>query len=93
MQGDGPGVNLSFDRKGLGEDEENEQVAAWTSGVPVPGTSELVLSAPAGPWAGESVEVVVEPGSASGDMSTGPAGPSSAPTLVDCRSACGGDRI
>ena len=31
-------------------------------GVPVPGTSELVLNAPAGPWAGESVEVVIDRG-------------------------------
>jgi len=61
-KGTATGVHLSFDRKGLSEDEENEQVAAWTSGVPVPGTSELVLSAPAGPWAGESVEVVVDRG-------------------------------
>jgi hypothetical protein len=36
-KGTATGVHLSFDRKGLSEDEENEQVAAWTSGVPVPG--------------------------------------------------------
>ncbi len=56
------GVDLSFDRESLTEDEENEQVGAWISDVPVPGTSELVLTAPAGPWAGESVEVVVDRG-------------------------------
>ena len=55
-------VDLFFDREGLAEDEENEQVAAWSSDVPVPGTSELVLHAPAGPWAGESVEMVVDRG-------------------------------
>ncbi len=55
-------VDLSFDREGLTEDEENEQVAAWTSDVPVPGTSELVLTAPAGPWAGEPVDVVLDRG-------------------------------
>jgi hypothetical protein len=55
-------VDLFFDREGLAEDEENEQVAAWISDVPVPGASELVLNAPAGPWAGESVEVVADRG-------------------------------
>lgn len=61
-KGTATGVDLSFDREGLTEDEENEQVGAWISDVPVPGTSELVLSAPAGAWAGESVEVVVDRG-------------------------------
>ena len=55
-------VNLFLDHEGLTDDEENEQVAAWSSDVPGPGTSELVLHAPAGPWAGESVEVVVDRG-------------------------------
>ncbi len=61
-EGAARGVDLSFDREGLTEDEENEQVAAWRSDVPVPGTSEVVLSAPAGPWAGESVELVGDRG-------------------------------
>ena len=55
-------VDLSLDRQGLTEGEENEQVAAWISDEPVPGRSELVLGAPAGPWAGESVEIVVDRG-------------------------------
>ncbi len=55
-------VDLSFDRESLTEDEGNEQVAAWISDEPVPGTSELVLNASAAPWAGESVEVVVDRG-------------------------------
>ncbi len=55
-------VDLSFDRESLTENDENEQVAAWISDVPVPGTSVLVLNAPAGPWTGESVEVVVDRG-------------------------------
>jgi hypothetical protein len=55
-------VNLFLDREGLTDDEENEQVAAWISDVPMPGTSELVLHAPAGPWAGQSVEVIVDRG-------------------------------
>lgn len=55
-------VDLSFDREGLTDDEENEPVAAWISDAPAPGTSELVLHAPAGPWEGESAEVVVDRG-------------------------------
>lgn len=55
-------VDLSFDREGLTDDEENEQVAAWISDAPAPGTSELVLHAPTGPWEGESAEVVVDRG-------------------------------
>jgi hypothetical protein len=55
-------VNLSLDREGLTDDEENEQVAAWISDAPMPGTRELVMHAPAGPWAGQSVEVVVDRG-------------------------------
>jgi hypothetical protein len=55
-------VDLFFDRESLGDDEENEQVATWTSDASVPGTSELALHAPAGPWAGESVEVRVDRG-------------------------------
>lgn len=61
-EGAATGVDLFFDRENLTKDEESEQVAAWVSDVPVPGTSELVLSAPAGPWVGESVEVVVDRG-------------------------------
>ncbi len=48
-------VDLFLDRQGLAEDEENEQVAAWTSDPPVPGMSELVLHAPAGSWVGDPV--------------------------------------
>lgn len=55
-------VNLLLDREGLADDEENEQVAQWIADAAVPGTSELVLHAPGGPWEGESVEVVVDRG-------------------------------
>lgn len=55
-------VDLSFDREGLTDDEEIEPVAAWISDAPAPGTSELALHAPAGPWEGESAEVVVDRG-------------------------------
>ena len=55
-------VDLFLDRQGLTDDEENEQVSAWTSDTPVPGTSELVLHEPTGPWAGASVEVRVDRG-------------------------------
>lgn len=55
-------VDLTFDREGVAEDEENQPVAVWTAEVPVPGTSELVLQAPAGPWEGESVEVLLDRG-------------------------------
>ena len=55
-------VNLFLDREGLTGDEETEQVAAWISDAPMPGTSELVLHAPAGPWAGQAVEVAVDRG-------------------------------
>lgn len=61
-EGAAKGVDLSFDREGLTDDEENEQVTAWISDAPVHGTSELVLHAPAGPWAGEAVEVIVDRG-------------------------------
>jgi hypothetical protein len=55
-------VNLFLDREGLTDDEENEQVTARISDVPMSGTSELVLHAPAGPRAGQSVEVIVDRG-------------------------------
>ena len=55
-------VDLFFDRESMTGDRENEQIAAWISDSPVPGTSELVLHAPAGPWVGESVEVIVDQG-------------------------------
>ena len=55
-------VDLLLDREGLADGEENEQVEAWTSDEPVPGTSELVLHAPEGPWVGESVDVAVDRG-------------------------------
>ncbi len=55
-------VHLFLDRGNLSDDEENDQVSAWSSHVPVPGTSELVLHAPAAPWAGQSVEVVANRG-------------------------------
>jgi hypothetical protein len=61
-QGAATEVSLFLDREGLTDDEENEQVEAWTSDAPVPGTSELVLHAPAGPWAGRSVAMVVDRG-------------------------------
>jgi hypothetical protein len=61
-EGAATGVDLFFDRGSRTDDEENEQVAAWISDAPVPGTSRLVLHAPAGPWAGESVEVVGDRG-------------------------------
>ncbi len=61
-EGAAAGVDLFFDREGLAVDEENEQVAAWISNAPVSGSSELVLHAPAGPWAGEAVRVVVHRG-------------------------------
>ena len=55
-------VALFFDCEGLTGDEENEQVAAWSSDAPVPRTSELVLHAPNGAWAGESVTTVADRG-------------------------------
>lgn len=61
-EGAATGVDLSFDREGLTDDEENEHVAAWISDSPAPGTSELALHAPTGPWEGEPVEVVVDQG-------------------------------
>lgn len=55
-------VALSFDRESLTGDQENEQVAAWISEPPARGTSQLVLHAPAGSWAGEPVEVIADRG-------------------------------
>ena len=61
-EGAATGGHLYFVRESLTDDEENEHVAAWISDAPVSGTSELVLHAPAGPWAGEAVKVVVDRG-------------------------------
>lgn len=61
-EGAAAGVDLSLDREGLADEEENEQVGAWIADAPVPGTSELVLHTPARPWAGEAVEMVVDRG-------------------------------
>lgn len=54
------GVNLSSDREGLADDEENWDAAAWTTSAPAGGMSELALHAPAAPWEGESVELAVD---------------------------------
>lgn len=62
MRGGGHGGGPVLRPRELTGDRENEQVAAWISDSPVPGTSELVLHAPAGPWMGESVEVIVDQG-------------------------------
>jgi hypothetical protein len=61
-EGAAAGVDLTFDREGLADDEENEQVAAWVPQAPVSGTSELLLHAPTGPWEGEAVAVVGDRG-------------------------------
>ncbi len=53
-------VDLYFDRESLSDDKENVQVATWTADAPVPGTSKLILHAPADPWTGDSVEVEVD---------------------------------
>ena len=56
-------VDLSFDRGSTTADEvENEPVSTWTSDAPVPGTSRLVLHAPASPWLGEAVELAADRG-------------------------------
>lgn len=55
-------VDLTFDREGLADDEENEHVASWISDAPVPGTTELVLHAPAGGWQGQAVQMVDDRG-------------------------------
>ncbi len=55
-------VDLFFAREGATDDEENVRVGTWVSDAPVRGTSELALHAPAGPWAGKSVEVVADRG-------------------------------
>lgn len=52
-------VDLSLDREGLADEEKNEQVASWIPDLAVPGTSELALHAPSGPWKGEAVAVAV----------------------------------
>lgn len=56
------GVDLTFDREGLADDQENEQVAAWIPQAPVRGVSELVLHAPTDAWQGEAVDVVADRG-------------------------------
>lgn len=55
-------VGLFFDRNGLADDEENVQVAVWSSDPATPGASELVLHAPVAPWVGEAVAVVGDRG-------------------------------
>ncbi len=59
-------VTLSFNREGLAGDEENEDIATWTSTAPVEGTSELVLHAPSAPWQGTGVELPVDRGYVAG---------------------------
>lgn len=61
-EGRAAGVDLSFDREGLADDEENQQVAAWVPDAPVAGTSELVLHDPRGSWGGEAVDVAPDRG-------------------------------
>lgn len=50
-------VDLSFDREGPAEGEENEMVGDWLADAPVPGSSEVVLGSPTAPWVGGSVEL------------------------------------
>lgn len=64
-------VTLSFDREGLADDEENEDIAAWTSAEPVAGKSELILHAPTDPWEGRGVELVVGRGYIAGGQGAG----------------------
>jgi hypothetical protein len=64
-------VTLSFNREGLTDDEENEDIASWTSTEPAAGRSELPLHAPSAPWQGESIDLSVERGYVAGGKGEG----------------------
>lgn len=64
-------VTLSFNREGLSDDEENEDIASWTSIEPAAGTSELVLHAPSAPWQGEGIHLPFDRGFIAGGQGEG----------------------
>jgi hypothetical protein len=65
-EGAASAVTLSFNREGLADDEENEQIATWTAVNPAAGTSSLALHAPSAPWQGAGIDLPVERGYVAG---------------------------
>lgn len=69
---DGAAISrFSFNREGLSDGEENEDIASWTSTEPAAGTSELVLHAPSAPWQGEGIELPFDRGYIAGGQGEG----------------------
>ena len=64
-------VTLSYNREGLADDEENEDIASWTSVEPVVGMSELVLHSPSAPWQGEGIDLPYDRGYIAGGQGEG----------------------
>ncbi len=64
-------VTVSYNREGLTDDEENEDIASWTSAEPVRGKSALVIHAPSAPWQGEGVDLPVDRGYIAGGEGEG----------------------
>lgn len=61
-QGTAAEVRMSFDREGLADNEQNEDVGIWVATEPASGSSKLALHAPAGPWTGDPVELASDRG-------------------------------
>ena len=64
-------VTLSYNRIGLADDEQNEDIASWTSAEPVAGKSALVLHAPTAPWQGAGVDLPIDRGYIAGAQGKG----------------------
>lgn len=64
-------VTLTYNREGLTDDEENEEIARWTSAEPAVGTSKLVLHAPSAPWHGEGINLAFDRGYIAGAQGDG----------------------
>lgn len=64
-------ITLSFNREGLADDEENDDIGSWTAAEPVVGKSELVLNAPSPPWQGVAVDLPAGRGYIAGGQGRG----------------------
>ena len=64
-------VTLAFDRQGLADDEENEEIASWTTATPAAGKSELALHSPGAPWRGAAIELPIGRGYVAGGQGEG----------------------
>ena len=64
-------VTLAYNREGLADDEENEDIASWTAREPALGKSDLVLHSPSLPWEGPGIDVSGDRGYIAGGMGEG----------------------